>query len=147
MAQAKSAAKPKSRSTPSSGVNPQGVHRPAGAYSHTMKVPAGAEWLLISGQVGVDPRGKLAVGVRKQAEQAFRNVLACLRAHGMTKRHLVKFTIYLTDSRFIEDYRAARKKVIGDADLPTSTLLIVEGLARPDMLVEIEAWAANAKPR
>ncbi len=131
------------KAQPSSG-NPKGVRPPLGAYSHTVKVPAGAEWLLISGQVGIDPRGHLAAGVRKQAEQAFRNVLACLRAHGMAKRHLVKFTIFLTDGRFIEDYRAARHKIIGDADLPTSTLLIVEGLARPDMLVEIEAWAAKA---
>ena len=124
--------------------NPKGVHPPLGAYSHTIKVPAGAAWLLISGQVGVSPRGRLADGVGKQAEQAFRNVLACLKAHGMTKCDLVKFTIFLTDARFIEEYRAARKKVIGDADLPTSTLLIVEGLARPDMLIEVEAWAAKA---
>ena len=124
-------------------MNPKTVHKPGGAYSHTVKVPANAEWLVLSGQVGVDAKGKLAVGVRKQTEQVFRNIIAGLRANGMSKKDLVKFTVYITDSRFIADYRAARKKIIGDDVLPTSTLVVVDGLASPDMLVEIEAWAAK----
>ena len=35
------------------------------------------------------------------------------------------------------------KSAIGDATLPTSTLVVVAGLASPDMLIEIEAWAAR----
>lgn len=123
--------------------NPKGVRAPIGAYSHTVKVPANAEWLYVSGQVGVDAKGKVQPGIRKQSEQAFRNVLACLREHKMTKKNIVKFTVFLTDSRFVADYRAARKKIIGDDTLPASTLLIVEGLASPDLLVEVEAVAAK----
>lgn len=125
-------------------LSPETVYPPQGAYTHTIKVPKDAEWLVISGQVGLDVKGRLASGIRKQAEQVFRNILAALRANAMSKKDLVKFTVYLTDSRFIADYRAARKRVIGDGCLPTSTLLIVEGLASPDMLIEIEAWAAKA---
>ena len=125
-------------------VNPKANSKPAGAYSHSVKVPAGAEWLVIAGQVGIDGKGKLQAGARKQAEQRFRNILNCLKENGMAKKHLVKFTVFLTDPRSIEDYRAARKKVIGDATLPASTLLIVDGLASPDMLIEIEATAAKA---
>ena len=125
-------------------MNPKTVHKPGGSYSHTVKVPANAEWLGISGQVGVDAKGKLADGVRKQSEQVFRNILACLRANGMSKKDLVKFTVYITDSRFVDDYRAARKKIIGDDTQPTSTLVVVDGLASAAMLVEIEAWAAKA---
>ena len=125
-------------------LNPKSVHKPAGAYSHSAKIPAGAELLVVAGQVGVDPKGKLQDGIRKQAEQAFRNILAILRENGMQKRHLVKFTVYLTDPRDIEAYRAARKKVIGDAVLPPSTLLIIDGLASPEMLIEIEAMAAKS---
>lgn len=125
-------------------VNPKDSFKPQGAYTHTVKVPPNAEWLIISGQVGLDAKGKLGANVSKQAEQAFRNILACLKANGMTKKHLVKFTVFVTDPRSIEDYRAARKKVIGDATLPASTLLIVNGLASPDMQIEIEATAAKA---
>ncbi len=124
-------------------VNPKASHPPIGVYSHAVKVAAGAEWLVISGQVGIDAKGKLADGIRKQSEQAFRNVLACLRAAGMRKSDLVKFTVFLTDPRHIEGYRAARKRVIGDDTRPASTLLLIDGLASPDMLVEIEATAAK----
>jgi enamine deaminase RidA (YjgF/YER057c/UK114 family) len=123
--------------------NPATIHKPQGAYTHTIKIPAGSDWVILAGQVGVDSAGRLAVGARKQAEQAFKNILAGLREHRMGKQDLVKFTVYLTDSRFIEDYRAARRRIIGDATRPTSTLLIVQGLAAPDMLIEIEAWAAK----
>ena len=125
-------------------VNPKESFKPQGAYTHSVKVPAGAEWLVVSGQVGLDGKGKLQDGIRKQTEQAFKNILACLKANGMTKKHLVKFTVYLTDPRSIDAYRAARKKVIGDGALPASTLLIIDGFASPDMLVEIEATAAKA---
>ena len=125
-------------------VNPKASHKPLGAYFHSVKVPPGAEWLVIAGQVGANAKGQLQVGARKQAEQAFRNVLACLKENGMTKKHLVKFTVFITDPRHIEPYRAARKKVIGDNVLPASTLLIVDGLATPEIVIEIEATAAKA---
>jgi enamine deaminase RidA (YjgF/YER057c/UK114 family) len=125
-------------------LNPATVYKPLGSYTQTIRVPRNAEWLVIAGQVGMNRQGRLAAGVGKQAEQAFRNVLACLRANRMGKSDLVKFTVYLTESRHVPDYRAARQEVIGDDVLPTSTLVIVDGLASPDMLIEVEAWAAKA---
>ena len=124
--------------------NPSTVHKPLGRYCHTTLVPADARWLVLSGQVGINPKGQLATGIRKQTEQTFRNILACLRAQGMRKKDLVKTTVYLTDSRFADSYRQARSKAIGDETLFTSTLVIVDGLASPDILIEIEAWAAKA---
>ena len=124
--------------------NSAAVHKPLGKYCHTTLVPAGARWLVVSGQVGIDKNGKLATNLRKQAEQCFRNILACLRKNGMRKGDLVKTTVYLTDSRFVDDYRLARSRIIGDATLFTSTLVVVDGLASPDILIEIEAWAAKA---
>ena len=125
-------------------INPKTVHKPLGMYSHTVKVPANAEWLAIAGQVGMNAKGEIASGVRRQTERAFRNVQACLRANRMTKEHLVKLTIYLTDARHVEEMRAARSKVLGDDVRPASTLVIVDGLASPEFLVEVEAWAAKA---
>ena len=124
--------------------NPTTVAPPLGAYSHTIAVAPDAQWLVISGQVGVNRGGKLANGALKQSEQCYRNILACLKANGMSKHDLVKTTVYLTDSRYIGDFRAARDKILGTDVKPTSTLLVVAGLAAPEMLVEIEAWAAKA---
>ena len=47
---------------------------------------ADAEWLVISGQVGVNKNGKLANGITRQAEQCYRNILGCLKANGMTNQ-------------------------------------------------------------
>ncbi len=125
-------------------LSPKNLHKPQGLYSHALRVPPNAEWLVIAGQVGVDPKGKLAAGARRQSEQACRNILACLKANKMTKEHLVKLVVYLTDARGIEGYRAGRRKILGDSVVPPSTLVVIDGLAAPDMLVEIEAWAAKA---
>jgi 2-iminobutanoate/2-iminopropanoate deaminase len=122
--------------------NPSAVHKPAGPYHHTVLVPENARWLAISGQVGMDREGKIASGVRAQSEQVFRNIAACLEANGMRKEDLIKVTVYLTDARFLPEYRAARSAVFGDDIQPASTLVIVAGLASPDFLVEVEAWAA-----
>ena len=124
--------------------NPEQVHPPLGAYSHTVKVPPNATWLVLSGQVGIDESGNLRSGMRGQAEQVFRNILACLRANGMDKEDLVKLVVYITESRLIEEYRAARAEMLGNDVLPASTLLVIDGLAQPAMLIEVEAWAARA---
>ena len=125
-------------------MNPKTVHKPLGTYSHTMKIPANAEWLVISGQVGINAKGIVAPSAKRQAEQAYKNIVACLRANKMTKEHLVKLTIYLTNSRYVEDVRASRLKVFGDTVQPTSTLVVIDALAAPEYLVEIEAWAAKS---
>ena len=125
-------------------VNPKKSHNPVGAYSHSVRIPRDSDILMIAGQVGVDAKGKLQDGIRRQAEQAFRNVIAALRANKMAKGDLVKLTIFLTDPRHIDAYRTARKKVIGDDTLPASTLVIVDGLASPDMLIEVEGMAAKS---
>lgn len=123
--------------------NPDSVHPPLGAYMHTVKVPAAAEWLVVSGQVGADAGGAVAEGAKAQSVQALRNILACLAAQGMGAEDLVKITVYLTDSRFVPDFREARAEVFGESVKPTSTLLIIAGLAAPELLVEVEAWAAK----
>ena len=125
-------------------VNPKNSHNPVGAYSHSVRIPRGSDILMIAGQVGVDAKGKLQDGIRRQSEQAFRNVIAALRANKMAKGDLVKLTIFLTDPRHIDAYRTARKKEIGDDTLPASTLVIVDGLASPDMLIEVEGMAAKS---
>lgn len=124
--------------------NPDTIHAPLGAYSHTIEIPPDARWLVISGQVGIDGKGRIAKGIDSQSERALRNVIACLRANRMSKNNLVKITTYLTDPRYISPFRDARRKVFGDDCTPTSTLVIVDALADPGMLVEVEAWAAGA---
>lgn len=126
--------------------NPETIHPPLGGYVHTIRVPAGSDLLFIAGQVGADRQGRVPAGARAQTRQVFANLGACLEAEGLSFRDIVRLTVYLTDAAFIADMRAERQAALGGLEPPTSTLLIVSGLANPDYLVEIDAIAARAAP-
>ena len=115
----------------------------AGKYSLGAEVPPGARLFYVSGQVGVDSRGKLQAGIAKQCEQVFKNIGQVLKSAGMGFRDIVKVNTYLTDSRFIVPFRTVRDRFFPEPPYTASTLLIVSGLADPAMLVEIEVVAAK----
>jgi len=121
--------------------NPKSVAL-AGKYSLATEVPGGSRMVFVAGQVGLDGSGKLADGIDAQCEQVWKNIGEVLKASDMGFKDIVKITSFLTDSRFILANRAARDKVIGEP-YPASTLLIVQALADPAMLVEIEVIAAK----
>jgi 2-iminobutanoate/2-iminopropanoate deaminase len=114
----------------------------AGKYSHGAEVPEGTRLLFVSGQVGVDSRGKLQPTFEKQAVQVWKNIGQVLKAGGMGYKDIVKMTSFITDARFIPANRAARDQFITEP-YPASTLLVVQGLADPAMLIEIEVVAAK----
>lgn len=59
----------------------------------------------------------------------------------MGPRDLVKVTVFLLDRAHLQASREIRDRMLQGA-VPASTLLIVDGLASSDWLVEIEAIAA-----
>ena len=115
----------------------------SGKYSLGAEVPEGARLFYVSGQVGVDSKGKLQPTFEKQAEQVWKNIGQVLKSAGMTYKDIVKATIFLTDSRFVAPYREVRDRFIKEPPYPASTLLIVQGLADPAMLLEVEVVAAK----
>lgn len=115
----------------------------AGKYALGCEVPAGTRLLFVAGQVGLDGAGKLADGIEAQCDQVWKNIGEVLKAGGMGYGDIVKMTTFLTDSRFIAANRTVRDKYIKEP-YTASTLLIVQGLADPAMLVEIEVTAAKA---
>jgi 2-iminobutanoate/2-iminopropanoate deaminase len=115
----------------------------AGKYSLGAEVPPGARLFYVSGQVGVDSKGKLKAGIDKQVEQVWKNIAQVLKSGGMGFGDVVKVNVFLTDSRFIVPYRAIRDRFFPKPPYPASTLLIVAGLADPGMLVEVEVVAAK----
>jgi enamine deaminase RidA (YjgF/YER057c/UK114 family) len=122
--------------------NPKSVSL-AGNYSLGAEVPQGARLLYVSGQVGVDSKGKLQPGIDKQVDQVWKNIREVLKSGGMGLKDIVKVNVFLTDSRFIVPYRTIRDRYFRNAPFPASTLLIVQGLADPGMLVEVEVVAAK----
>jgi enamine deaminase RidA (YjgF/YER057c/UK114 family) len=97
----------------------------------------------IRGQVGQDLDTAESVGIGDagaQAEQAMENIATLLSEAGSQLEHVCRITIYLTDIRFREAvYRVVGRHLKGV--FPVSTGLVVDALARPEWLVEIEATA------
>ena len=77
----------------------------------------------------------------EQAALVYRNITTVLNECGMGIENLVKVTVFLTSPDYIDAWRAVHKEAFGDV-VPASTLLIVSRLARPELLVEVEAIAA-----
>ena len=115
-----------------------------GLWSNAIRT---GDTLYISGQVArpFDGQGGM-VGTDEyaQAKQIFSRIERIVKAAGGTMDNLVKMTIYSVLPDCLDDMRAARRKVMGETMRPAVTLVIVAGLATPEFLVEIEAWAAKA---
>ena len=120
---------------------PETIHPPIGAYAHAIEVPESAKTMFIAGQVGIDIDGNVPADFAAQADLAWRNLMAILEFNGMRMKDVVKITHFLTDAADLPAYNEVRAKYLGE-ERPASTLLIVAGLARPDLLVEVEMVAA-----
>ncbi len=88
-------------------------------------------------------------GVKAQTELALNRIKTRLEEAGTSLDNVVKFVWYLSDRNLIDEFYEARDgwlgkhcpKLVEERDY-ASTLLIV-GLARPDMLVEIDCIACR----
>lgn len=129
-------------------LTPEAIVRPFARYAHAVEVEAGARMLFVSGQLGVAPDGSIADGAEAQATQCFANIAAILAAAGMGAADLVRLNAYVTDRAHLPSYMRARDSFIASlTEPPASTLMIVSGFARPEMLVEVEAVAARREAR
>lgn len=122
-------------------INPASLSTPTG-YTHVVEAPAGRT-LYLSGQIALDHDGKL-VGrddFGAQAEQAFANIDAALKAAGASFDNVVRLDFFVTDMSQLSALRAARDKYIDVAHPPASTLVQVSRLSIDGLLLEVEATA------
>ncbi len=99
--------------------------------------------LWIAGQVAVDEDGT-PVGIgdgARQAEQVWRNLAGVLEAAGGGLDDLVSTTTWIVDRAYRDAATEARQRWLNGPDYPTNTLLIIDGLGRPEYLIEIAAVA------
>ena len=120
-------------------LNPNTMSRPRG-YSQVVKV---GNTVYIAGQVSAGPDGNV-VGKddpEAQARQVWRNIEAAVKSVGGTLQNVVKTTTYVTNIDHAAAVRKVREELYQSSNPPTSTLLVVAGLASRDYLMEIEAVA------
>ena len=113
-------------------------------FSHAVEAPDGRRVVFLAGQTSVDPDGRpLYPGdMRAQLQKAFENLEIVLEHAGLKLSNLVRLNYYVTD---MAAYAGARDVVAAKlgalAVKPSGCLLGVACLARPELMVEIEATA------
>ncbi len=111
------------------------------AYSPAV-ITQGGTIVWLAGQTVVeDGQGKsLAGNFDGQAREVFRRISETLEEAGGTLADIVTMTVSITDGRYGDQFTKIRKEVFGD-NFPASALITVTGLAKPEMLVEVQAIA------
>jgi enamine deaminase RidA (YjgF/YER057c/UK114 family) len=106
---------------------------------------SGQSLVFIAGQVALDAQGQV-VGegdLRAQAHQVFQNLRTALEAAGASFEDVVKLVTYVVN--YQPEHRALLAEVRPDYlpanNPPASTLLGVQALALPQLLIEIDAVA------
>ena len=98
--------------------------------------------VFVRGQTGMDFAGRIH-GINDpsaQAENAMRCMKILLEEAGSCFEDVCKIVIYITDRAYREPvYRVIGKWLRGV--YPVCTGLIVQGLAKPELLMEIDAYA------
>lgn len=128
--------------TPHSAVNPENLMKPTGPWAHGVMIPAGRELLAITGQVPIDPAGRVPEAVEDQAELVWANLLSVLDHAGMSKENIVRTGVYVTSADSLPIVNTVRSRILKGMH-PTTTALVVLGLADPRYLIEIDALAAR----
>ncbi len=126
-------------------INPPALPDWSQAFTQVVMVEGATRTIYIAGQVGVDHQQKM-IGdgsLQAQTEQAFSNLVTALAAAGATVRDVVKLNIH------VKNYHPADAAVISEVfrrhfthqQLPVSTWLGVQSLAREEFLIEVDATA------
>ncbi len=122
-------------------INPPDIAPPpANLYNHIVKV---GKTVYISGQVprGMDGKAVHPGDAAAQIRQVWANLEIAVKAAGGSLQDIVKTTTYVVGSENLPRIREVRMTLLPEEGRPTSTTVVVAGLADPDFLVEVEAVA------
>jgi 2-iminobutanoate/2-iminopropanoate deaminase len=122
-------------------LSPASIRPSLARYSHGIAVPADHRLVITAGQLGIDPDEKIPEGSEAQADICFANIAAILAEDGMTMAKIARVSVYVTAREHMEGYRRSRDRQFPGTP-PSTTLIVVAGLVRPEFVIEIEAIAA-----
>lgn len=104
-----------------------------------------ANGILFTTQIPIDRDGQVvAGGIEAQARQTLENLSHTLEMAGAGPDALVQVLIYVTDRQHLAPVNSVYGEFI-QAPYPNRGAIIVSGFARPEMLIEIVAYAALPK--
>jgi enamine deaminase RidA (YjgF/YER057c/UK114 family) len=101
-------------------------------------------WVFLAGTTGYDyVTMTMPEDPAEQARMCWRTIASALREAGADLPDIVRATYYVTDSDHAEPVLRICGEVLSEIR-PAATLLVVAGLLRPEMKVEIEVTALKA---
>jgi 2-iminobutanoate/2-iminopropanoate deaminase len=105
-------------------------------------ITEGGRIVWLAGQVGAaDASGRsLAGDFDGQVHAVFARLRRTLEEVGGSLADMVTMTVFITDARLGDRFTQLRKGIFGD-NFPASALITVAGLARPELLVEVQGVA------
>ena len=98
--------------------------------------------VFVAGQVATDENGDM-VGIGDagaQSAQCFKNIEAALKAAGASWDDVTKITCFMVNADEYAAYAEVRNGIFPENG-PASSTVFVKALVRPEMLVEVEAYA------
>jgi enamine deaminase RidA (YjgF/YER057c/UK114 family) len=99
------------------------------------------DFAFVSGTTGYDyATMTMPADVASQTRNCFKTIEQALKDGGFAMADIVRATYYLTDARDADAHFAVCGELLGDIR-PAATLLVVAGLYKPEMKVEIEVTA------
>ena len=99
------------------------------------------EFAFVAGTTGYDyATMTMPADVTSQARNCFRTIEAALAEGGFAMTDIVRATYYITDAGDADALLAVCGETLGHVR-PAATLLVVAGLYKPEMKVEIEVTA------
>lgn len=114
-----------------------------GGYSRAV---ADSDFCFVAGTTGYDyATMEMPVGVADQARNAFRTITNVLREAGFALADIVRARYYIVDRSDADAVLTVCGEFFRDIR-PAGTILIVAGLLRPEMKVEIEVTAKRRNP-
>ena len=110
----------------------------ARAYSQAV-VSDGGKVVWLAGQTAAeDSSANSLVGdFDGQVREVFARLGKTLEDAGGALGDMVTMTVFITDARFGDRFTQLRRGIFGD-NFPASALITVAGLARPELLVEVQ---------
>lgn len=130
-------------------LNPPAAAPAQGLYSQAAFMPAGLGTYHIAGQVAVDSDGAIVGSddFAAQVRQVYENLASVLNGIGENCDSIVCMRTYLVDASLLPTFMEVRAKLFpslfSGPDYPPNTLLIIDGLVRKELLIEVEAVAAR----
>jgi 2-iminobutanoate/2-iminopropanoate deaminase len=120
-----------------------------GRFSEVVTVNGPGKTIYLAGIGAEDEKGPAGASAPilhpgnpyEQCKYAYDKIKRLLAAHGASLADAVKQVVYVTDVRYQAEVAKCRREAYGDGPIPANTFLVINALAIPGMLLEIDVTA------